>query len=54
MPVKELMQKLSCTNPEPKKNKLYEIVELGNGKWSKGLVISVCIPLHPPLFFMIV
>lgn len=42
--VKELMRNLGCDNPEPKKNRLFEVSEGGNGKWYKGIGIAVCIP----------
>jgi hypothetical protein len=38
--VKELMQNLGCNNDDPKKNKLYEVTEQGNGKWVKGISAS--------------
>lgn len=37
--VKELMQNLGCTNPDAKKNKLYEVQEAGGGRWVRGLSI---------------
>lgn len=37
--VKELMQNLGCDNPDAKKNKLYELAEVGDGRWSKGLTM---------------
>jgi hypothetical protein len=39
--VKGLMQNLGCTNEDAKKNVLYEVSEQGNGKWVKGLTITV-------------
>ncbi|KAH8819793.1 hypothetical protein F5884DRAFT_744183 [Xylogone sp. PMI_703] len=37
--VKELMQNLGCNNPDPKKNKIHEVAEIGGGRWSKGLTM---------------
>lgn len=34
------MQNLGCINGDAKKNKMYELVEVGSGKWSKGLSFS--------------
>ena len=34
------MQNLGCTNEDPKKNKMHEVQEAGQGKWVKGL--SIC------------
>ena len=39
--VKELMQNLGATNEDAKKNVLHELTEQGNGKWVKGLTITV-------------
>lgn len=33
----ELLKGFGCYNPEPKKNKCFEIVSGGNGKWYKGI-----------------
>jgi len=38
--VKELMKGLGCNNDDAKKNKLYEVVECGNGTWKPGLKMS--------------
>jgi hypothetical protein len=38
--VKQLMQNLGCTNGDPKKNKIHEVQEAGNGRWVKGITIS--------------
>ncbi|RDL33915.1 uncharacterized protein BP5553_08283 [Venustampulla echinocandica] len=38
--IKELMQNLGANNADPKKNRLYEIAEAGNGKWLKGMEIG--------------
>jgi hypothetical protein len=43
--VKELMQNLGATNEDAKKNVLHELTELGNGKWVKGLTVTVCLIL---------
>ncbi|RFU27701.1 hypothetical protein B7463_g8645, partial [Scytalidium lignicola] len=37
--VKELMQNLGCNNADPKKNKIYELAEIGGGRWSRGLTM---------------
>jgi hypothetical protein len=39
--VKELMKQLGCNNAEAKKNRLFELVESGAGRWLKGLEIGV-------------
>jgi hypothetical protein len=36
----ELMRGFGATNPVPKKNKIYEVVQGGNGSWYKGLCFS--------------
>ncbi|KAI8157001.1 hypothetical protein K4K49_005992 [Colletotrichum sp. SAR 10_70] len=36
----ELLKGFGATNPVPKKNKCYEIVQAGNGKWYKGLCFA--------------
>lgn len=36
----ELLKGFGCDNPNPKKNRCYEIVPGGNGAWYKGFVIS--------------
>lgn len=41
--VKELMQNLGCANVDAKKNVLHEVTEQGNGKWVKGLTITVSV-----------
>ncbi|KAG9232318.1 hypothetical protein BJ875DRAFT_467216 [Amylocarpus encephaloides] len=38
--IKALMQNLGCTNEVAKKNRLYEISEMGGGRWTKGLEIG--------------
>ncbi|KAJ2898401.1 hypothetical protein MKZ38_003953 [Zalerion maritima] len=38
--IKDLMKGFGCNNPDPKKNKVYEIQEGGNGKWYKGQSFS--------------
>ena len=35
------MQNLGCNNEDAKKNVLHELTEQGNGKWVKGLTITV-------------
>lgn len=35
------MQNLGCVNKDAKKNVLHEVTEQGNGKWLKGLTITV-------------
>lgn len=35
----ELFKSLGLTNADAKKNIIYEVVEKGNGRWSKGMVI---------------
>lgn len=39
--IKELMMNLGCNNSEAKKNRLFELVESGAGKWLKGMEIGV-------------
>ena len=34
------MQQLGATNEDAKKNKLHELQEAGNGRWSKGITIA--------------
>ncbi|KAK5995460.1 hypothetical protein PT974_03867 [Cladobotryum mycophilum] len=36
----ELLKGFGCTNPTPKKNKCYEVVSGGGGKWYKGLEVN--------------
>lgn len=36
----ELLRGFGCDNPVPKKNRCYEIVQGGGGKWYKGMMIS--------------
>ena len=36
----ELLKGFGCTNPEPKKNKVFEIQSAGGGKWYKGLEMN--------------
>lgn len=36
----ELLQGFGATNPVAKKNKCYEVVQGGNGKWYKGLCFN--------------
>jgi hypothetical protein len=36
----EILKGYGATNPNPKKNKCFEIVQGGNGRWYKGLCIS--------------
>ncbi|OLN87669.1 hypothetical protein CCHL11_05633 [Colletotrichum chlorophyti] len=36
----EVLKGFGATNPTPKKNRCFEIVQAGNGKWYKGLCFS--------------
>ncbi|KAK9442496.1 hypothetical protein VB005_03559 [Metarhizium brunneum] len=36
----ELLKGFGCTNPVPKKNKVFEIQSAGGGKWYKGLEVN--------------
>ncbi|EQL03643.1 hypothetical protein OCS_00647 [Ophiocordyceps sinensis CO18] len=36
----ELLKGFGCTNPNPKKNKVFEITSGGGGKWYRGLEIN--------------
>ncbi|KAL7899615.1 hypothetical protein HDV63DRAFT_416423 [Trichoderma sp. SZMC 28014] len=36
----ELLKGFGCTNPTPKKNKCFEVVSGGGGKWYKGLEVN--------------
>ncbi|WYZ43133.1 hypothetical protein EsH8_VI_000832 [Colletotrichum jinshuiense] len=36
----EVLRGFGATNPAPKKNKCFEIVQAGNGRWYKGLCFS--------------
>lgn len=36
----ELLKGFGCTNPVPKKNKCFEVIGGGSGKWYKGLAIN--------------
>ncbi|EXF73973.1 hypothetical protein CFIO01_05799 [Colletotrichum fioriniae PJ7] len=36
----EVLKGFGATNPNPKKNKCFEIVQAGNGRWYKGLCFS--------------
>ncbi|CCE27159.1 hypothetical protein E4U22_000831 [Claviceps purpurea] len=36
----ELLKGFGCTNPNPKKNRVFEIQSAGGGKWYKGLEVS--------------
>lgn len=35
-----VMERFGCNNADPKKNKVYEVQEAGNGKWSSGMIHS--------------
>jgi hypothetical protein len=36
----DLLQGFGCTNPTPKKNRCYEIMSGGNGKWYRGMEVT--------------
>ncbi|KAG5973336.1 hypothetical protein E4U56_005123 [Claviceps arundinis] len=36
----ELLKGFGCTNPNPKKNRVFEIQSAGGGKWYKGLEVN--------------
>lgn len=38
--VKELMQQFGCTNPDPAKNRLYELSQGPQGHWYKGFEVN--------------
>ncbi|OAQ67870.1 hypothetical protein VFPPC_04202 [Pochonia chlamydosporia 170] len=38
--LEELLKGFGCTNPVPKKNKVFEIQSAGGGKWYKGLEVN--------------
>ncbi|KHO00590.1 uncharacterized protein MAM_01368 [Metarhizium album ARSEF 1941] len=38
--VEELLKGFGCTNPVPKKNKVFEMQSAGGGKWYKGLEVN--------------
>ncbi|APA14029.1 hypothetical protein SS1G_11147 [Sclerotinia sclerotiorum 1980 UF-70] len=40
MTVKEMMQQLGCSNEDADKNVMTEVQEVGNGKWTKGMVFK--------------
>ncbi|KAK6608359.1 hypothetical protein H4I95_03739 [Botrytis cinerea] len=40
MTVKDMMQQLGCSNKDPDKNVMTEVQEVGNGKWTKGMVFK--------------
>ena len=44
------MQNLGATNEDAKKNVLYELTEQGNGKWVKGLTITVCLVIDASMW----
>ncbi|OWP07291.1 hypothetical protein B2J93_3038 [Marssonina coronariae] len=41
MNLKEMMQRIGCTDPDDSKNTVVEVVEKGNGKWSDGMKICM-------------
>ena len=36
----ELFKGTGCTNPTPKKNRIYEVISAGGGRWYKGLEVT--------------
>lgn len=36
----ELFKGTGCTNPTPKKNRVYEVISAGGGRWYKGLEVT--------------
>jgi hypothetical protein len=36
----ELFRGTGCTNPTPKKNRVYEVISAGGGRWYKGLEVT--------------
>ncbi|RAL62028.1 hypothetical protein DID88_002516 [Monilinia fructigena] len=40
MSVKDMMVQLGCDNKDPNKNVMTEVIEAGNGKWSKNMIFK--------------